>query len=137
VKGVDDRIPSIGLLVLRLGTGSLLLYGHGWGKITNFSKRLPAFSDPIGLGPEVSFVLVVFAEVVCSIALMVGLGTRFAAVPIMIFGLIAAFVQHIADPFPKKELALLYAIPALTLLCTGAGRFSLDALVGSIWKRGA
>jgi len=135
VKGVNDRIPSIGLLVLRLGTGGLLLYGHGWAKMMNFSKRVSTFADPVGLGPEVSFTLVVLAEFVCSIALMLGLGTRFAAVPIVIFGLIAAFVQHIADPFAKKELALLYAVPALTLLFTGAGRFSLDALIGSIWKR--
>ena len=135
MKGVNDRVPSIGLLVLRLGAGGLLIYGHGWGKITNFSKRLSTFADPIGLGPEVSFILVVLAEVVCSIALMLGLCTRLAAVPVVIFGLVAAFVQHIADPFPKKELALLYAIPALTLLFTGAGRYSLDALIGSIWKR--
>ena len=57
--------------------------------------------------------------------------------PIVIFGLVAVFVQHAADPFGKKELALLYLVPALTLLFTGAGRFSLDAQIGSIWKRGS
>ena len=135
MKGVNDVVPSIGLLVLRLGTGGLLLYGHGWAKVMNFSKRVSTFADPIGMGPEMSFMLVVFAEFFCSIALMLGLATRLAAVPIVIFGLIAAFVQHIDDPFAKKELALLYLVPALTLVFTGAGRYSLDALIGKIRKR--
>jgi len=135
VKGITDVVPSIGLLVLRLGTGGLLFYGHGLGKIMNFSTRAAAFSDPIGLGPETSMALVVFAEVFCSIALVLGLATRLAGIPIVIFSLVAVFVQHAADPFAKKELALLYLVPALTLIATGAGRFSLDHLIGSIWKR--
>ena len=135
MKGVNDGVPSIGLLVLRLGTGGLLLYGHGFAKFMNYSKRSATFPDPIGLGPELSFALVVLAEFFCSIALMLGLTTRLAAIPIVIFGLIAAFVQHGADPFGEKELALLYLVPALTLIFTGPGRFSLDAQIGSIRKR--
>lgn len=136
MKSVDDTVPSIGLLVLRLGTGGLLLYGHGLGKILEFSKRASTFADPIGLGPELSFALVVFAEFFCSIAIVLGLGTRLAAVPIAIFTLVAVFVQHVADPFPKKELPLLYLLPMLTLTATGPGRFSLDRVIGSIRKRG-
>jgi putative oxidoreductase len=41
--------------------------------------------------------------------------------------LVAAFVVHGDDPWSKKELALLYAIPFLTLGLTGPGRFSIDA----------
>jgi putative oxidoreductase len=136
LKSTDETVPSIGLLVLRLGTGGLLLYAHGLGKVLEFSKRAPTFADPIGLGPHVSFALVVFAEFFCSIAIMLGLATRLAAVPIAIFTLVAVFVQHAADPFPKKELPLLYLIPVLTLMATGAGRFSLDRAIGSTRKRG-
>lgn len=126
---------SIGLLALRLGAGGLLLYGHGLAKVLHFSERAAGFADPIGLGPVVSFTLVVFAEFFCSIALILGLGTRLAAIPIVIFGLVAVFVQHISDPFPKKELALLFLVPALTLALTGAGRFSLDHMIGALRKR--
>lgn len=127
---------SLGLLMLRLGTGGLLLYGHGWGKLMNYSKRAETFADPIGLGPVFSFALVVFTEVLCSIALMLGLATRWAAIPIVIFMLVAVFVQHAADPFAKKELALLYLVPAVTLILLGPGRYSLDALLGRGRKRG-
>ncbi|MEK7316715.1 MAG: DoxX family protein [Candidatus Eisenbacteria bacterium] len=136
MKGINETIPSIGLLVLRLGTGGLLLYGHGLGKFMTFSKSAATFADPIGLGPVTSFALVVLAEFFCSIAIMLGLGIRLAAIPIVIFAVVAVFVQHAADPFGKKELALLYMVPALTLTLTGAGRFSLDRLIGSGRKSG-
>ncbi|HET9950880.1 MAG TPA: DoxX family protein [Candidatus Eisenbacteria bacterium] len=128
MKNADEISKSVGLLLLRAGTGGLLLYAHGWGKITHFSERAATFADPIGLGSWWSFALVVLAEVFCSAALILGLATRLAAIPIVIFSLVAVFVQHAADPFAKKELPLLYMIPALTLLLTGPGRFSIDAL---------
>lgn len=135
MDSVKGRLLSVGLLVLRLGTGGLLLYGHGWGKITKYAERAPKFADPIGLGSETSFALVVFAEVFCSSAVILGLGTRFAAVPIVIFSIVAAFVQHGADPFGDKEKALLFGVPALALIFTGGGRYSLDAVIGKL-RRG-
>lgn len=135
MSSAKERLQSVGLLVLRLGVGGLLLYGHGWGKITKFAERAPKFADPIGLGSETSFALVVFAEVFCATAVMLGLATRFAAVPIVIFSLVAAFVQHGADPFDDKELALIYGVPMLALIFTGGGRYSLDAAIGRL-RRG-
>ena len=41
--------------------------------------------------------------------------------------LVAAFIVHGEDPFQKKEFALLYAVPFLMLIFTGAGAFSVDA----------
>jgi putative oxidoreductase len=134
MKGTTDPWTSLGLLILRLGTGGLLLYAHGWGKLMSFSDRLHTFADPIGLGPEVSFILVLTAEVLCAVLVAAGMWTRFAAVPILIFALVATFVQHWDDPFGKKELALLYGIPALTLILTGGGMFALEAVLGK--KRG-
>ncbi len=125
----QDTITSVGLLVLRLGIGGFMLVAHGWGKLTGFSTLLDRFPDPIGLGPGVSLTLAVFAEVVCSLLLVLGLGTRFAAVPLLITMLVAAFVVHADDPWSKQEFALLYAIPFLTLVFTGGGRFALDRFV--------
>ena len=121
---------SVGLLLLRLGTGALLLFAHGWPKLLHFQERLTNFADPIGMGPQVSFVLVVFAEVVCSILVMLGFLTRLAIVPLLIFFMVAAFVQHLPDPFGRKELPLLYAVSYLTILITGPGRYSLDSRLG-------
>jgi putative oxidoreductase len=128
---------SIGLLILRLGTGGLLVYGHGWSKLVHFGERLATFADPIGLGPQASFVLVVFAEVVCSLLVMLGLFTRLAVVPLLIFFVVAAFVQHGHDPWSRRELPLLFGLPYLTLLFTGPGRYALDAQLRLGWRRRA
>jgi putative oxidoreductase len=42
---------------------------------------------------------------------------------------VAAFVVHSGDPWAKKELALLFAIPYLTLLLAGGGRFALERVI--------
>jgi len=137
MKGTQqDVITSLGLLVLRLGAGGLLFGAHGWAKLMNIAERAPKFSDPIGLGPQASFGLVVFAEVLCTGSVMVGLLTRISTVPILIFLGVAAFIQHAHDPWMKRELPLLFAVPFLALLFTGAGRFSLDALIRPKWPFG-
>lgn len=117
---------SIGLLILRTTIAGMMLVGHGLPKLMNFNAAAASFPDPLGVGSTVSLALAIGGEVVCSILLILGLFTRLAAVPFLITMLTAAFLVHAADPWAKKEFALLYAIPALTLIFTGAGAFSID-----------
>lgn len=120
---------DIGLLILRVGVGGFMLLGHGWGKLTGFADLAGRFPDPIGVGSTASLVLAIFAEVVCALLVVVGLGTRFAAVPLLVTMLVAAGIVHGGDPWAKKELALVYAVPLLTLVFAGGGRFALDRVV--------
>lgn len=128
--GADRKefLQSFGLLVLRVGMGALMLFGHGSDKLVNFSIKAPTFADPLGLGSSFSLALAVFAEFFCSLAVALGFATRFAVVPILILLCTAAFAVHGGDPWAKKELALVYFVPYLTILFTGAGRYSLDYL---------
>jgi putative oxidoreductase len=121
---------SLGLLVLRVWVGFFMAFAHGWGKLTGFADRAGQFPDPMGVSSQVSLSLVVFAEFFCSLALVLGLFTRIAAIPLIITMLVAAFVIHGLDPWAKKEFALLYASTFVTLLIAGPGKYSLDALMG-------
>jgi putative oxidoreductase len=67
--------------------------------------------------------------VFCSIAIILGFATRFVSIPLIITMFVAVFIIHADDPWQKKEFALLYLVPFLTLLFTGAGKFSLDAVI--------
>jgi putative oxidoreductase len=66
---------------------------------------------------------------------IIGLGTRFAAVPIIGFLLIAAFVQHASDPWPKREFALIFMVPFVAVLIAGGGRYALDAAITRVIGR--
>ena len=122
-------LASIGLLVLRVGAGLTLALKHGWGKVSGFAELVDKFPDPLGVGRTWSLGLAGFAEFACALFLVVGFATRLAAIPIIVTMLVAFFIIHGADPFSKKELALMYLLAAGTLLFTGAGSLSIDRLI--------
>ena len=117
------------VLVLRICLAAFMIT-HGWPK---FLKLLEGgeiqFGDPIGLGATLSLILTVFAEFFCSILIGIGLGTRLASIPLMITMFVAAFVSHGADPFRRKETALLYLLLYITLLIAGSRKYSIDYLL--------
>jgi putative oxidoreductase len=119
---------SIGLLILRVGTGFLMAFGHGLGKLQTYGERSAEFFDPFGVGGPVSLALVVFAEFLCSLALAAGLFTRAAVIPLITTMAVALILVHFDDPFGKQEKAFLFLIPFLTILLTGPGRYSIDRL---------
>lgn len=124
-KFILKSYKEIGLLVLRVGIG-LMMLKHGISKIENFEKAFYTFPNPLGLGSEISYSLTVFAEVGCSIALILGLFTRLATIPLLITMLVAIFRIHSNDPWDVKELAVIYGLVYLTLYFTGPGKYSLD-----------
>ncbi|MCB9254240.1 MAG: DoxX family protein [Bdellovibrionaceae bacterium] len=126
---------DLGLLILRVSAGLMMALGHGWGKLTGFSTIVTRFPSLFGLGSKVSLALAVFAEFFCALAVVVGFKTRWAAVPVAITMLVAAVIVHSADPWSKKELALLFAVPFITLFFTDGGRFSVDSFTRAKGRR--
>jgi putative oxidoreductase len=117
------------LLIARLGIALMMLV-HGLPKMMHlFSGEPIQFASVMGMGAELSLVMAVFAEVVCSFLLLFGLATRFAVIPLIITMLVAVFYIHSADPFAKQELGLHYLLVYVMLLLTGSGKYSLDNLL--------
>jgi putative oxidoreductase len=71
--------------------------------------------------------LILFAEVGCSILLLLGLFGRLASATLFIAMMVAAFAHHFADPWAMRELPLLYASVYACLTLTGPGSTSVDA----------
>ncbi|WP_026967979.1 DoxX family protein [Algoriphagus terrigena] len=121
-----DFQSSLALLLLRVGSGGLILT-HGIPKLQRlFGGAEIKFADPFGLGPVISLGLATFAEVICAILVIVGFKTRLAVIPLIITMLVAAFYAHWDDPFGRKELPLLFCVIFISLLLTGGGAYSLD-----------
>ena len=127
--GSYSKNIDLSLLILRIAGGALMLT-HGVGKMEALFGTEPIqFPDPIGLGATTSLALAVFAEVLCALFLIIGFATRFSALPLLITMFVAVFIIHIADPFAKQELPLIYGSIYLVLLIAGAGKFSIDNLI--------
>lgn len=120
------KLQDLGLLAVRLLSGGMMLT-HGLPKFDRLFGEGPVkFADPFGLGPEISLGLVIFAEVGCTLLVMLGYKTRWATIPLLFTMLMAAFYAHGSDPFSDKEPALLFFTLFLGILVSGSGRLSVE-----------
>ena len=137
--------PSLGLLLHRLALSFLMIRYHGWGKLAGWKDeavRLPnflslagaenelhTFPDYLGLSSELSYVLVTWLETFGSLAIALGLLTRFHAGGLVIAMSVAFLFHHEAD-FNGGETAFSFAFGYLLLFLAGPGRHSLDRKLG-------
>ena len=117
------------MLILRLGLGILMMH-TGYNKLVNFGEMQHKFMNFMGIGSTASLALVVFAEFFCSLFLILGLFTRFAAIPLIVTMCVALFKAHNAEVFGDGQTAALYLTGYLVLLLVGPGRVSVDSMIG-------
>lgn len=125
----NTKIYDIVLLLLRITVGCFMM-SHGLAKLTILMADGPVkFGDPIGIGAAATISLAIFAEVICSFLIMLGLATRLAVIPLIITMLVAIFIVHANDGFERQELPGLYLAIYILLLVTGSGKYSIDQLI--------
>ncbi|MFM7672009.1 MAG: DoxX family protein [Bacteroidota bacterium] len=117
------------LFLLRLTGGGLMVH-HGFDKLIHFQDKVRTFPDPIHIGPTLTLTLVIFAEFFCGVMVTVGLLTRLAVIPLVISSSIELLLEHKGRVFTDGEPIALFLTMFLCLLFTGAGKFSLDRLIG-------
>lgn len=131
-----SRRASSLLLALRLLFG-LLLISHGFQKLMIFSALAGgAFPDPIGLGPEVSVALAVFAEFFCAIAFVAGFLSRLSPLPMIVTMFVAFFFAH-GGSIAQGELAFVYLVVFILLYITGPGTYSVDHALATYFRKRA
>jgi putative oxidoreductase len=125
----SSSATDMALLIARAGIAILMLI-HGIPKLGMLLSGGPVQFPPVlGLSATISLSLAVFAEVFCSVLLVIGLGTRLATIPLIITMLVAVVSIHGADPFAKQEPAIHYLLVYVVLLIAGSGRYSVDYLL--------
>ena len=120
--------PDVAALVLRLGFGFMMSVNHGYVKLMHFHEWKTDFTTFMGLDGSLSLALAIFAELVCSILLVLGLFTRLALLPLLI-AMAVIFQSHNWDVLGEGELATSFLIGYLAILAIGPGRYSLDWLI--------
>ncbi len=132
---INTGAVNFWLLIVRVAVGALMLT-HGMPKLqTLLAGGHIEFADPFHIGATASLALAIFAELFCSILLILGLATRLAMIPLIITMLVAIFYALAPLPFAKKELAVMYLLIYIGFFILGAGKYSVDNLIGGKGKR--
>lgn len=123
------KSADLALLGLRLWLGLTMLLNHGLAKLTAFDTMAAKFPALFGLSSRLNLGLAVFAEVVCSALIILGIFTRFAALSLAITMGVAFFIVHkasLAMGPGSGELAFVYLGGYVALLLAGGGRYGID-----------
>ncbi len=112
----------------------VLFFTHGLDKMMNFNELVQNYPSIIGLGSYMTLMVTIFCEFCCSLFLISGLLVRIMTIPMIIAMGVAFFDVHDAM-MPEGELALIYFIMFIVLFVTGPGRFSIDYLIDSKFKK--
>lgn len=123
------------MLLLRLVAGGFIVL-HGYDKLVNFEQTSSHMMSFLGMGSKASTALLVFAEFFCGLLVIIGLFTRLACIPLVIAMGVAFFrVHHMVvtdymNPGGGGQPSGLFLMSFLVLLLTGAGRVSVDSMIG-------
>ncbi len=149
VDGVGQWLAPLGLRLLLawefFEAGREKLHGSNW--FADLGERFPL---PFSLlSPQLNWTMATWLELAASIALLVGLGTRYAAAALWVLTVVAIYAVHWPsdwstlgdlwqgyaisdDGFGNYKLPLIYLVMLLPLMLGGAGRFSLDHAIAAL-----
>ena len=142
LDAVWTALAPLGPLLLRVALGAVFfVHGSqkmfGWFGGHGYSATIAMMHDQMGI-PTFFAALVPIAEFFGGLGVLVGLLTPVAAFGIFCVMVTAVFHVHLSAGFfaPKGfEYPLTLGLVALSLMVTGAGPWSLDALIKRGWRQ--
>ena len=128
-SGDTSRATDLGLLVLRLGFGLSLAFGHGIGKLPPSEGFIDGTAEMGFPLPALFAWAAALSEFLGGLLIAAGLATRPAALFAGFTMAVAAFVRHGGQPFTDMEKPFLFLIAFVAILFAGAGRYAIDAFL--------
>lgn len=125
---LEQPARDTGLLVLRVMLGGLFVF-HGGAKFMNGIDGFAGYLDSLGVPfPMLNAYMAAGTEVLAGLAVIVGLFTRLAAIPLA-FTMAVAFVTAKGATLSAQggggEYPLALGLAAVALALTGPGRFNV------------
>lgn len=140
LEGLDSIgawLPSLAIRLLLAyefwEAGRNKLNGENW-----FMSVQDQFPFPFSVvPPEISWQLATWTELIGPVLLVLGLGTRFASLALVILTVVAWASVHAGNGYNVcdngYQLPLMYLVLFLPLLFQGAGRLSADYWIRKRW----
>ena len=128
VNNLSDLPPLFFRLILSYG-----FYAPAMKKLNNFDAIAQWFGS-MGLPfPTVNAFLATTTETAGFILLFLGLGTRIISIPLIVVMIVAIVTVHLPNGFSAGsngyEIPLYYMLMLISLIITGPGRISVDAII--------
>lgn len=129
----ESRHIDCGLLLMRIVFGITLFLKHGYEKVTEFPRMSHQFPNLFHLGEPATLTIALISDGICSLLLVLGLATRYAAAFGFLNILVAWIWVHHFSFFGRNgdhgEIIVLFLGALAGFVLTGPGRFSLDYLL--------
>ncbi|HEX3346463.1 MAG TPA: DoxX family protein [Polyangiaceae bacterium] len=128
LDGLHWLVPLLG----RLAVG-LVFMSTGWGKVHSIEK-VTGFFTSLGIpAPHFHAILVGYSELLCGTALVLGLLTRLATIPLIVSMIVAILTAKRPDLHNVFDLVgfdeFTYLVVLVMIAILGPGSLSLDAIL--------
>jgi len=119
-------VTNASLLAFRALVAISMINTHGWKKITDIEGTMEHIPDPFGIGGQLSAYLSIGANIFLAGFVVLGVFTRLSSTGILSVTLVGFFIVHGNDPWPVRDVPLMYSLAFLLILVLGPGKYSLD-----------
>ena len=129
-----EKWGDLGILVLRIALG-LVFFMHGYQKVFQMGhEAVTGFLSSLGFPMASIFAYILaYGELVFGAFLIVGLLTHWSAKYAVVVAVVAFFTVHAGNGFFVSgggyELIMLIFAAAVSVMITGAGKYSIDAFL--------
>ena len=129
---VGSPFNSLALLLFRVLLGWELFRVHGLRKFKLVGGQKEHVPNPLGLPDRLNGLIATCSDTVVPFLLMLGVGTRLVILPALGVTAIGYFVVHRKSTPEIRDVPYMYTLAFLLILCLGAGKYSIDALLLSL-----
>ena len=134
IEKLKDLPPLLFRLVLAYG-----FYGPAVMKLKNFNGIVVWFSSMGMPLPKLNAFLATGTETIGIVLILLGLATRIISIPLMVVMIVAIATVHLGNGFEAGnngvEIPIYYMLMLFSLLITGPGKISLDALINKFYNK--
>jgi len=131
---LKDIPPILFRMVLAYG-----FYGPATMKLKNFNGIVEWFTSMGMQLPKLNAFLATGTETVGFVLIFLGLATRIISIPLMVVMVVAITTVHLGNGFEAgnngSEIPIYYILMLFSLLITGPGKISLDALISKFYNK--